>query len=74
MPTIAEQFINQGKEIGREEGREEGAIQSKIDDILEILGIRFSIVPVILKTRLEQIDNPCVQKLLLKMDLLNQEK
>ena len=63
MPTIAEQFINQGKEIGREEGRQ---IQGKIDAILEILETRFSFVPSILKTQLERMDNPCVLKFLLK--------
>ena len=70
MPTIAEQFINQGIEIGREKGielgRQEGEIQGKIDDILEILETRFSFVPSIIKIRLEQIDTPDVLKSLLK--------
>lgn len=45
MPTIAEQFINQGLERGIQEG------------ILDILETRFSYVPPAIKSRISQIDD-----------------
>ena len=74
MPTIAEQFIKQGKEIGREEGREEGRQAGELwgilvksrEDILDVLETRFSFYPSVLKVRLEQINDQNVLKQLLK--------
>ncbi len=58
MPTIAQQWVEQGKEIGKKEGR-----QAMLETLYQILIIRFEVVGGDFDERFEGLDLEVLKKL-----------
>ena len=65
MPTIAEEWIQEGFEKGMQQGMQ----QTARDNILAILEVRFETVSQSILKRLKEINDPDVLKMLLKKAL-----
>ena len=66
MPTIAEEWIQEGFERGMQQGMQQGMLQTARDNVLDILEVRFETVPQSILKRLKEINNPDILKMLLK--------
>ena len=69
MPTIAEEWIQEGFKKGMQQGMEQGMQQTARDNILAILEVRFETVSQSILKRLKEINDPDVLKMLLKKAL-----
>ncbi len=53
--TIAEHFIQEGKEIGEKQGQERGELKAKREAVLRLLQFRFDDVPPALVKKVKSI-------------------
>ena len=58
--------IKKGTEQGIQQGIQQGILQTAREDILEILDVRFDIVPQTLVERVNRVDDPTILRILLK--------
>ena len=72
MPTIAEEWIQEGFEKGMQQGIQQGILQNARDNILDILEVRFETVSQSLLKRLKEINDPDILKMLHKKALLSE--
>jgi hypothetical protein len=66
MPTLAEQWIEEGKEVGLQQGLLEGKKEGIIISILDLLRLRFDAAPASLTERLSLIEEPEALSLILR--------
>ena len=69
MPTIAEEWIQEGFERGMQQGMQQGMLQTARNNVLDILEVRFETVPQSILKRLKEINDPDILKMLLKKAL-----
>lgn len=66
MPTIADALREQGKQEGIQQGMQQGMLQKSRDDVIDILELRFEIVPRSILKVINEINDPSILKSLLK--------
>jgi predicted transposase/invertase (TIGR01784 family) len=66
MPTLAEQWIEEGKQEGLQQGLREGKKQGILNSIVDLLRLRFDVAPPVLTERLATIEEPETLSLILR--------
>ncbi|MBW2010415.1 MAG: hypothetical protein JRI32_01865 [Deltaproteobacteria bacterium] len=66
LPTIADALKEQGKQEGIQQGIQQGILQKSREDVIEILEMRFGIIPRSILSVLNEISDPLTLKSLLK--------
>ena len=62
MPTIAENWLEQGRAEGRAEGRTEGRLEGERQMLVRMLEMRFGPLPERYRTRVETADENLLTK------------
>jgi hypothetical protein len=58
VQTIAQYYIQEGKEIGEKQGEERGVTQARREDILRIMQLRFQSIPPTIERKIRRIRRP----------------
>ena len=64
MPTLAEKWIKQGLQQGLQEGLQQGILQKSREAVIDILEVRFKVVPQSIVKTLNEISDPSILKIL----------
>jgi len=63
MPTLAEKWIKQGLQQGLQEGLQQGILQKSREAVIDILEVRFKVVPQSIVKTLNEISDPSILKI-----------